>query len=158
MIILNLILPLIWTIYLSLLTFAIIFKNSIDNIPILWNLILEGSKYQERKIHLIPFENILYFISIWHHDYAKMNLLVNIALFMPFGFLIRIKHCRTIGVIYTVLFSFMTSLIFELMQYYYGIGEFDVDDIILNIIGAIMGYLLLAIVYTIKTKSSNKKL
>lgn len=150
--ILNKALPLLWSLYLLLLTFAILFKNTLANIPILWNLIKTSAKLEERNINITPFDNIKYFLSIWEFDYAKMNLLVNIFLFLPFGILIGIKSNKLKGISYVLLLSFMTSLSYELIQYYYGIGEFDVDDIILNVMGAIMGYVLVLIARLIKGK------
>lgn len=61
---------------------------------------------------------------------------------MHLGFLLpivfyRINKFRTI-----ILSSFILSLMFEGIQLLTGIGDFDVDDILLNVIGSIGGYIL----------------
>ena len=40
----------------------------------------------------------------------------------------------------------LLSLIFETIQLLTGLGEFDVDDILLNILGAVIGYMFYHIV------------
>lgn len=40
-----------------------------------------------------------------------------------------------------ILTSFILSLMFEVIQLITGIGDFDVDDILLNVIGSICGYI-----------------
>lgn len=63
--------------------------------------------------------------------------------FMPFGFLLPIAFrkinlfLRVIGV------GFVVDLCIEVFQYITKIGSFDVDDIILNMIGIVLGYLLM---------------
>lgn len=42
--------------------------------------------------------------------------------------------------LFSTFFSFILSLGFETIQYLYAIGEFDVDDIMLNVAGAQAGY------------------
>lgn len=38
------------------------------------------------------------------------------------------------------LFAFITSLLIEIGQYLYMLGSFDVDDILLNSVGALCGF------------------
>lgn len=71
-----------------------------------------------------------------------INLLGNIAAFMPFGFfvpLIKKKYC---GFFRCTVFSAAFSLCVETVQLVFKVGAFDVDDIVLNTIGGMVGYLL----------------
>lgn len=67
------------------------------------------------------------------------NVIGNIVLFLPFGFFISnfIKAKKTHQVL---IVSTLISLTAELIQFKIG-RAFDIDDIILNVIGAILGFI-----------------
>lgn len=76
---------------------------------------------------------------------AVMQLLLNIVLFMPLGFLLMRFLRRNIG--HTVIVGFLLSLAIELTQLsgFWGIypcsyRQFDVDDLLTNTLGALVGY------------------
>ncbi|MGU8605254.1 VanZ family protein, partial [Clostridium perfringens] len=71
------------------------------------------------------------------------------------GFLIPLlfKKIHNVGSIFIV--SFGISLTIELIQLLTGLGFFDVDDIILNVLGGIIGYLILKILVEIFNKFFN---
>ena len=76
---------------------------------------------------------------------AVMKLLLNIVLFMPLGFLLMRFLRRNIG--HTVIVGFLLSLTIELTQLsgFWGIypcsyRQFDVDDLLTNTLGALIGY------------------
>lgn len=96
--------------------------------------------------NLIPFRSMstqIEYITQW---WALKNLLGNIIPFIPFGFLLPItykKFSSMIGVFFTGLFSI---LIIEIFQFFTKLGSFDVDDIILNMIGIVCGYLIFLVI------------
>lgn len=71
---------------------------------------------------------------------ALKNLLGNIFVFSPLGFFLPIlfKKCSEIRSVF--LFSFGISLFIELLQFVFHLGTCDVDDIILNVFGTIIGF------------------
>ena len=73
------------------------------------------------------------------------NLFGNIAIFMPFGFLVPILGRKKRKFWFTALASFELSLSVECIQLITKTGCFDVDDIFLNTIGGILGYLVYAL-------------
>ena len=78
--------------------------------------------------------------------WALKNLLGNIIPFIPFGFLLPFaykKFSSMIGVFFTGLASI---LIIEIFQFLTKLGSFDVDDIILNMIGIVCGYLMFLVI------------
>ena len=92
--------------------------------------------------NFIPFEEIL------RYDINSVlfyrNVIGNILLFIPFGLLITdmIKqNCNKYNIGVTTLITFITSLAIEFIQMRIG-RSFDVDDILLNTIGGILGYLI----------------
>ena len=72
------------------------------------------------------------------------NLFGNILIFVPYGFFISMAAERR-GFFKTLFCSFGLSLCVGLVQLVTRVGSFDVDDILLNTIGGILGYILFAI-------------
>lgn len=70
------------------------------------------------------------------------NLGGNIIGFVPLGILFPLLFSGLRKVWKTVPAVFMISLLFETTQLYTGLGVFDVDDLLLNTIGGLAGYLL----------------
>ena len=96
-----------------------------------YNLVL----FKEIKRYLYNVETI----GIWS---VIINLLGNVIFFIPFGIILPITS-RKFTKLYRVIFlMFGFSLFVELMQLIFKIGAFDVDDILLNVIGAFIGYMI----------------
>lgn len=69
-----------------------------------------------------------------------INLLGNVALFLPFSMLLlSFGYRNTKGILLT---AFLVSLSIEVIQYVFTIGVADVDDVLLNVGGAYAGTLL----------------
>ena len=74
-----------------------------------------------------------------------INLLGNVVCFMPFGFLLpTISKSRVIkNIISVTIFAMLFSIFIETAQLVTKVGAFDVDDILLNTIGGMTGYILM---------------
>lgn len=105
----------------------------------------------EYRYNLEPFVEIKRYWSCLHPDgpyfkYALFNLFGNVALFIPYGFIIPIIFYKRNSFIWV----FMSCLVFigsiETIQLVTKLGAFDVDDIILNFIGGMIGYIIYVIV------------
>lgn len=72
-------------------------------------------------------------------DASMLNLLGNMTLFMPLGFLIPIlrKRCRTLRKVLVI--GIAVSGFIEIVQYFIGRST-DIDDVILNVLGWIIGF------------------
>lgn len=97
----------------------------------------------ERSINLIPFYSIKEYIfsnSTTIKKFAFSNVVGNIAIFIPLGtYLSLFKNNKK--VITNLLFIFIVSLSIEIIQGLLGIGASDIDDIILNCLGGLIGIL-----------------
>ena len=93
-------------------------------------------------INIIPFAEILRY-KISSHLFL-LNVIGNILLFVPFGFIIS-SYVKPNKFYLPVLISFLVSITIEFVQLNIG-RSFDVDDIILNTIGATFGYLIYKII------------
>lgn len=88
--------------------------------------------------NFIPFKEILRY-NITSRLFIK-NVLGNMILFLPFGFFV--SHYLKVEKIYLPVFlTLITSISIEIVQMCIG-RVFDVDDIILNLIGGILGFLI----------------
>lgn len=94
----------------------------------------------EGPANLIPFKTI---IAYGHADkgllIAGINLLGNIILLVPFGFLIKALF-RNLSWQKKLLIAVGAGLAIEGTQVILHIGIFDIDDVILNAIGVVVGY------------------
>ncbi|UZW15134.1 VanZ family protein [Clostridium pasteurianum] len=101
------------------------------------------SHSQFRSINLIPFHSIMEYISDSSRNiktFAFGNVVGNIVIFIPFGiYLPLFKNDKR--VIANLLFILIVSLSVEIIQGILGIGASDIDDIILNCLGGLIGIL-----------------
>lgn len=92
-------------------------------------------------VQLYPF---LAFWEAWNSFTLQvwLNPLLNIAMFLPLGVLLPLaaKPFRRWYLMLTA--GAGTSLVIEVLQYILGRGQADVDDLICNILGAMLGYCL----------------
>jgi glycopeptide antibiotics resistance protein len=80
---------------------------------------------------------------------AIINVIGNTLIFVPFGALLFIFSKKLAKFHNTVLLSLLLSLAIETTQYFTRVGVFDVDDIMLNTLGGIIGWIIYKIVYGI---------
>lgn len=89
--------------------------------------------------NLIPFSTIIFYFSGQVSPIiAFYNLAANVGLFLPFGFFFRIKQIKPVLL---ALYSIIAILIIEGTQFVTRRGSFDIDDLILNLTGIIIGFL-----------------
>ncbi|MEO8404426.1 MAG: VanZ family protein [Chitinophagaceae bacterium] len=104
--------------------------------------------FPKRNFNLIPFRDKIYFL---HTNQTPINsrnlefykdLVGNVVIFIPLPFLLfyitGIRSYRKILVI-----GILISLAVEIIQYVFNIGVADIDDVILNTTGAIIGLVML---------------
>ena len=80
------------------------------------------------------------------------NLAGNVIGFIPFGMILPVIWPKTGKVLRILLLSFEFSLCVETIQLVWKVGSFDVDDLILNTLGGVIGYLLFWICNKIRRK------
>ncbi len=70
-----------------------------------------------------------------------LNTAGNVVCFMPFGFFLPIISPRFGKWYLMLILSFLLTLSIETIQLVFKVGSFDVDDMFLNTLGGIAGYL-----------------
>lgn len=131
------------------------YKEFYDLLTIIYVLLLYqmllSTENASSGINIIPFKEITrYEIGSTLFFY---NVIGNIALFIPFGYFMsdKLKAKKTTHII---IISAIISLTAELIQYKIG-RAFDIDDVLLNVTGAIIGYFVYRIIQQIKHKLPN---
>ena len=100
-------------------------------------LIFDAATVWPFRVNLIPFVNLLDYES--KRD-LLLNLIGNCALFIPTGILTPLLYKNLAGFKKTVLTGFLISLTIEIIQLPFAVRASDVDDLILNTAGVILGY------------------
>jgi len=130
-------------IYLLLLVRLIILKYPI---PVLRGIMdeweLSNAKAGVATANLTLFKTIRMYIRYYDRLNGFDNLIGNVLVFMPLGVLIPLAFPGTDCFWMILLHSFWLSLCIELFQLVSHFGAFDVDDILLNTLGGILGFCL----------------
>lgn len=110
----------------------------------------KGIKSRLAKANLEPFATIelFYYSRKLGPEYKVGNLGGNVIGFVPLGILFPLLFGWRRGW-QTVVAVFLVSLGFELTQLFFALGVFDVDDLMLNTAGGIIGYMIYWICRTI---------
>lgn len=150
---------LLYALYLLFLTKVILFKYPVT--------ILIDTLQRNDTVSLatrIAYSNfipgktiLLYLNSNLSQTIIIQNLLGNILLFTPLGIIAPYIY-RSYRPLKVVIHGFLLSLFFETVQLLTGFGSFDVDDLILNTLGILLGTLIIeAYKYTKNKKGSSGK-
>ncbi|MGG3452668.1 VanZ family protein [Paenibacillus rhizolycopersici] len=138
----------LFALYLSLLVKIILFKFHDIELGFLWEQ-LQVSLHYPRMVfrrlqegNLVPLKEITRSLEVMTpHD--LVNVFGNVMIFIPFGFLLGIMFReKGINGVETILYAFVVSLSLECAQLLLAIGRFDVDDLLLNTGGALLGYFM----------------
>lgn len=95
------------------------------------------------NINLIPFRTIAEFLHDLHgggRSHAIINLFGNVIMFVPLGFFIPAVFKKAEAFRHTMLWSVLAIVCIEIIQLFTLLGSLDIDDVILNIIGILIGY------------------
>ena len=116
-------------------------------ILLLFELLTGAENNSGSGINLVPFSEI--FRYEFGSNMFIYNVLGNILLFIPYGYFVaRYTNSKSLFQIFLV--SLITSFTVEFLQVKLG-RSFDVDDILLNVIGGIGGYFLFRGLNSIRT-------
>lgn len=94
------------------------------------------------NLQLIPFRTIASSIDSYIRVGmvpSSTNLIANIAVFVPMGYLIPLVVRRP-SFIKTIIFSLAIILCIEIIQFITYLGSADIDDVFLNMVGCVIGY------------------
>lgn len=133
----------IFFIYLLVVMKVIIFKYPVEqlrSIAASWekNVILEGLD----RANFTLFKTIRMYIDYSYMLNSFENLVGNVVVFLPFGFLFPYVHDKGKSFPVMMLHALFLIVWIEVFQLFSAFGAFDVDDILLNSFGAVLGYIV----------------
>ena len=153
-------LKLFFAIYILFVIKVIIFKYPMEQLRAIadtWqkDVILEGLG----TANFMPFRTIKMYIDYAYKLNSVENLVGNVVVFMPLGFLLPLMSddLQKFSDVFLNVFTFVLGI--EVFQLFSAFGAFDVDDILLNCVGAAIGYGCYKVMATIveKKKKSYKQ-
>jgi len=131
----------LFAVYILVVIKVIIFKYPYEqllSIAASWrkDVILEGLG----TANFTPFKTIKMYIDYAYKLNSVENLAGNILVFVPFGFLfpLAVREGEKFYVMFLNAFVFILGI--EVFELFSAFGAFDVDDIFLNCLGAVLGY------------------
>ena len=116
----------------------------------------------EYKLELLPFKTIIGFFSVGydgHGRYILRDVLVNVGLLMPVGFMLGFHSFlpkNGINIRKVIFYGFLISLSIETLQLISKTGTFEVDDLIYNTLGCAIGYLVCVGILSVCLRRENK--
>ncbi len=126
----------LFLVYAAALAYFLFFADWYDHAP---------GRHWAYRYNLIPFREIRRFLGAGQKlapHAVFLNLAGNIIGFIPFGFFLPVVSGRLGSARVVIGAGFLSSLAVEVIQLVSRTGCFDVDDIILNTLGTVCGYLL----------------
>lgn len=134
-------LKLLFAVYILFVIKVIIFKYPVEQLRAIaatWQkgVILEGLG----TANFMPFRTIKMYIDYAYKLNSVENLAGNVLVFMPLGFLLPLvsDELQRFSEVFINVFTFVLGI--EVFQLFSAFGAFDVDDILLNCLGAAIGY------------------
>lgn len=116
---------------------------------IFYTKLTTGTIYPELNIksNIIPFTSIIETITLLLTKsqglyYVFNYLILDIILFIPLGLFLSILFPKTKKIKKLIVICLTISIIKELLQLLLNVGMFNIDDIILNLAGAIISYII----------------
>ena len=132
--------------YLVLLVYFMFFAESFGRTP---------HVQEDYAYNLTLFKEIRRFYTYREQLGMKaflLNVFGNVIGFMPCGFFLPVISRRSRKWYNTFLLSFLLSLTIETVQLVFKVGSFDVDDLFLNTLGGILGFIMYRIDQTIRVR------
>ncbi|MEC0204898.1 VanZ family protein [Paenibacillus lautus] len=140
-------LVLLYALYLYVLLKVILFKFGSVDLSVLWQQLhraTEIPEYVQNRLqfaNFTPFESIRMNMKHLSSGHDVINLFGNIAIFMPNGIFVGLMlRNKIFGFIGSFTTSLGLSLGLECSQLVFSMGSFDVDDLILNTAGGVLGH------------------
>lgn len=142
----------LFVLYMATLVYFLFFAESYGR---------AGDIAREYRYNLELFEEITRF-WVYRKDVGTLamalNLFGNVIGFIPFGYILPIINPRLQNCLLVTVSGFSLSLCVETVQLVFRVGCFDVDDLVLNTLGAFLGYVFFWICNGIRRKLYGKEI
>lgn len=118
------------------------------------------SRESMRSVNLIPFRTIMGNVMVDDGIRTKvvdMAVWANVLMFIPAG-IYTMQISKNTSIVVNLFKVTTISILIELIQYVFAIGAADIDDVILNSLGGLIGIAFYSILLALtKTKENTKQ-
>lgn len=115
--------------------------------------LLFGQRTQRRSgadnLNVVPFATLKLYLNILKNStdpylirHAFINLAGNVIMFIPLGFFLPYLRKETGNFFSMFVCTVVVIILIESVQYITGLGSCDIDDLILNVPGVMIGWLI----------------
>ena len=92
-------------------------------------------------VNLVPFRTIKNYIKYSGFLHTMINIMGNVIIFVPFGILLPEIFSKARNILKILVITFFTSFFVEFIQFFIG-RSVDIDDLMLNVLGSVIGYFI----------------
>ncbi len=126
----------LFALYLAVLLYGLFFAEGLRDLF-----------QEEYRYNLQPFYEItryIHYAKTIGYDRVALNLLGNVMIFMPLGYFVPKMFAPRMKWWQMMLVAMATSTAVEVTQLVTKVGSCDVDDVILNTLGGVLGFCIYA--------------
>lgn len=124
---------------MTILYFAIVFCMCISRFNIIMTLI-GGQLTRIDAINMVPFHSIRENLR-YGHSPVSWDMLYNMIMFVPFG-IVYCYYQKNFCIYKAIGLSFLTTFLIEASQFVFKTGVVDIDDLMINTMGSLVGIFL----------------
>ena len=99
------------------------------------------------NLNIVPFTTLKLYMNLLENStnhylvrHAFINLVGNVVMFIPLGYLLPGVYKRAQNFFAMLLYTVVVIVLIETIQYITGLGSCDIDDLILNVPGVMIGW------------------
>lgn len=138
----------LFLIYMAVMAYFLFFSEALHRTG--------GTLYQYNLTLFQEIKRGFWCLENGNFQYFFLNVVLNVAAFVPFGFILPIISSKNRKLFNIFLLSLEATLIIEILQLVFQVGIFDVDDIFMNTVGGTLGYLLYAVCHWLLRKQGKR--
>ena len=124
---------------MTILYFVIVFCMCISRFNIIMTLI-GGQLTRIDAINMVPFHSIRENLR-YGHSPVSWDMLYNMVMFVPFG-IVYCYYQKNFCIYKAIGLSFLTTFLIEASQFVFKTGVVDIDDLMINTMGSLVGIFL----------------
>ena len=125
--------------FMTILYFLIVFCMCVSRFNVIMT-IMGGQLTRVEEINLLPFHSVRENLQYGRNP-ISWDMLYNMVMFVPFG-IIYCYYQKAFSIYKAIGLSFLTTFSIEAAQFIFKTGVVDIDDLIINTIGSLLGILL----------------
>lgn len=92
-------------------------------------------------VNLVPFRTIKNYIKYSGFLHTMTNVMGNVIIFLPFGIFVAEIFPKVRSLSKILVITFFSSFFVEFIQFFIG-RSVDIDDLMLNVLGSVIGYFI----------------